>query len=111
MLTKDDLNEIAKLFQPLQKKVGSLEDRVGISEKRIGSLEKRMDNVEQGLKETKDDLTNSFNLLRKEMSAGEKRIRQAIRRSQNHIIDFFDKELRKTNNRVDKIEQQLKLPN
>ncbi len=70
---------------------------------------------------TKDDLENAVLLLKdeikKESQATRKSVKQEVKsvkkevqKSQNEIINFFDRENQRTRKRLDRIETELKLP-
>lgn len=97
MLTKEEMEDLLdKKLKPIVEKINDLEDTV---------------------KDKTADLYTSVFTLRAELSNLERKMLRRfteVRESQNIIIGFFEKEQRsiesKTNERLDRIEDHLKLP-
>lgn len=103
---KSDLSEIAKLIKPLEDKI---EMQLGKVEERLNRLEAKMEDLEEEVKDIKEELTSTTFKIRVELKEEARRIKRSVTESQNVVIDFFDKELKRTNERIDRIEDHLKL--
>lgn len=92
MLTKQDLQEIGKLIEPLKDKILDLED---------------------DLKDHKSDITSSNLRLRieikEEFDKNKRRIRE-FKEEFDEFVDHFDEYLQKTRREVAQIKSHLKLP-